>query len=759
MKPILVIDDRSNFPSVGEELTGHVEFHTRFHDRSAVDFSQYGTTFVHERNDAQGWAMESLDGENERMFVFSGDEDRVSKYAGVYRLPRSVFFGQFEAFLRRYVAEGDVRSAAGVFTVDGPATTEGFTGDQTTASLSGPDSPDKIVAFYVPDQAHRESTEDVQYFPIERKDRDTARSIDFSRTLAPLRKLDEPNLVRLEEKYLSRGDGLDLLLHLRLEAEHAFSRFPVEISLRRSVETWIRQHPRFMIVATDKVTVQHLGGSDSESSADHSSPLSVDAHRRILERLPISGEDLSGRHDLANEWGPIQLWNGLSKLHDSDGGMPDWVRRNYDHLRRRRYYKYLFALLTLREAQTESGSAPQATKAYPSQKYERWCQFLEDRSNPLRVLLVDDEIDKGWASALQCVFEEFPDAGSVEAPYCPSDIEEDFEAVLKEIATSEWDLLLADLRLTEADQRIPTRQADQLAGMRLIRSIKERHPDRPVVAVTASNKAWTAKSLSTAGADGYWVKENPRYGVEAEYTVENAADLLDTIRGAVQSHDDASPVWTLVKHVESLLEDRSAVRQWVPLTEHQKPEEVREHLRYIVRRIRRAYGYLVIDLTDHEETEFSFRRLDLAFLTIWSILNEVVGLHFKDPPYQGDDLHEEEGRLYFSFFDPSENQDRVYWIIEDGKIEEEPVDPPSDLESALRPRKSDEHPIWPGSDTHRVSWLLRRIGAHKFDRRFNELRKLRNHLEMEHGKATRVTHADLGDIRDMIQIWRRLLTG
>ncbi|MCS4169381.1 CheY-like chemotaxis protein [Salinibacter ruber] len=760
MKPILVVDDRSRFPSVDAELSELVECHTRFHDRSAVDFSRYATAFVHGRNDARQWAEDSLDQENDLVFVFSGDEDQASEFAGVYTLPRPVFTNRFASFLRRYAAGNSIGDCAEVFSVEQVEEKGDRSGDLIGSAEELPDSIKGTVAFYLQEQGQPEGAEHAQLLPIRRRERETARTINFDQTLAPLRDLSEPHLIRLGETFLSEGDGLDLLLHLRLEARHLFSRFPVAISLRRSVEAWVRQHPRYSIIATEGVLVDQPRGSEDEEGLEELSPLTVGTQRRILERLPLSGEGLSGRHDLANEWGPVQLWNGLSKLQQSREEMPDWARQNYQSLRRRRYYKYLFALLTLRNAEAaEGGRSRSKEEESPQRKWDRWREFLDDRAQSLQVLLIDDEVDKGWDFALNGLFDEHSDAGTLEAPFTPDDFENDLDAVREKAGASEWDLVLVDLRLTKSDQGVASRHAEQLTGMRLIRFLKENRPDLPVVAVTASNKAWTAKALSAAGADGYWVKENPRHGVDLQYTVDNAADLLETVRAAVAPHDDARPVWTLVEQVEDLLGNRSAVYQWVPLTEHQKPEEVRNRLRATIRRLRRAYGYLVADFTAHQEAEFSFWPYDLAFLTLWSIVNEIVALHFKDPDYRYKPLHRTSGELRYTFFDPGDSRDRPYWVIKDGSVMHASPPAPDSLEEYVRPSR-DGRPDWPSLSVEnpRVAWLLHRAGRSTLAGRFDDLRELRNDLEEEHGEATRARHADLKDVQDMVRVWRCLLS-
>jgi CheY-like chemotaxis protein len=772
-RKILVVDDKKEYPSVDDPYIDLVDYRDSLEDPELVSWSSYAAVFSHtpnKGNKAADWADDQFEaGKIDGLFVFSGGEDTVSEYLGVYTLPRSLYYRRFSAFVKQYAEGKPVEECAEVFLASSFDDEQSASPEQIDSS-SGTDST-RSVALIQPDDEKPAWCSTA--FPIQTQDRGKGPKLSVEPTLNQLNDLDEPHAIVLQDTYLNDGDGLNLLLHLRLDAENTYSRYPVCVQLSQSLEAWIRRDPHFALLATDEVHPVPSGESIEEHLPSSLEALDLETHLRILSDLPLSPKSSKGRHDLANEWGPIRLWDGLRRLSSSEIPPPKWVRQSFLRLTQRRYYKYLFALSTLRRAtglKEQDSSTWQGVK----ERYKDWQDFLDTREAPIRLGLIEDEADKGWADALDGLFADAPDAGTVEVPY-EAPAFNDLDVLAKNIEQRNWDGLLVDLRLTESDQEASSRHADQLSGVQLIRALKQSQPDLPIIAVTASNKAWTAKKLQEVGADGYWIKESPEYGVRLEYTVQNAADLVGTLHKAIQRYDEARPLWRLVKRLRALQDDEETVFTFVPLTGEKDPSRVRERFTAIEKRLRRAFGYMVMDSSAHEEDAFAINRLDLAFLTTWSVLNEVASLYFSDPRYRGKDLSETSREHNFRFMDPENQSVETYWQIENGEVTYDAVPMPSSLENLLRPTKNGA-PTWPGrnKDNPRIQWLLHRAGApdlacrmhddnftaNHYDVNSNErppLRNLRNHLEESHGEISQVWHAELQDVYDLLDIWNTIL--
>lgn len=770
-RKILVVDDNKEYPSVDDPSIDFVDYRDSLEDPESVSWSSYAAVFSHTRNEAADWADDQFEaGKIDGLFVFSGGEDTVSEYLGVYTLPRSLYYRRFSAFVKQYAEGKPVAECAEVFLASSFDDEQSASPEQIDPS-SGTEST-RSVAVIQPDDEKPAWCSTA--FPIQTQDRGKGPKLSVEPTLDQLSDLDEPHAIVLQDTYLNDGDGLNLLLHLRLDVENTYSRYPIYVQLSQSLEAWIRRDPHFALLATDEVHAVPSGEPIEEYVSSSPEALDLETHLRILSDLPVSPKASKGRHDLANEWGPIQLWNGLRRLSSSEMPFPEWAKQNFARLTRRRYYKYLFALSTLRRA-TGPKEQDSSTWQGVEKRYKDWQDFLDTREAPIRLGLIEDEADKGWTDALGGLFADAPDAGTVETPY-DAPAFNDLDALAQDVEQRNWDALLVDLRLTESDQEASSRSADQLSGVQLITALKQSQPNLPIIAVTASNKAWTAKKLREVGADGYWIKESPEYGVRLEYTVQNAGDLVGTLHDVLQRYENAQPIWALVTKVRDLKDNRDKLGPFASLTTEKDPfGEVRKRLTAIEKRLRRAFGYLVMDSSAHEEDAFAFNRLDLAFLTTWSVLNEVASLYFSDPRYRGKDLSETSREHNFRFVDPENQSVETYWRIENGRVTESVVTMPEDLENLLRPTKNGA-PIWPGrnKDNPRIQWLLHRAGApdlalrmHNKDFTANHydvnseerppLRNLRNHLEESHGEISQVWHAELQDVYDLLDIWNTIL--
>ena len=391
----------------------------------------------------------------------------------------------------------------------------------------------------------------------------------------------------------------------------------------------------------------------------------------------------------------------------------------------------------------------------------------------LRVLLLDDEIDKGWGDAVRAVLER-PGVLEVNTDLAGVDFDAK-EDLVAEIVDRGWDLVLADLRTTPGDRaQPPARGVRQYGGATWIERIKGAHPETAVVAFTASNKAWSVQELRDMGVDGYWVKESPEFGVDDGYSEANAARLLTIVRESLEPRLEARPIWALRAALDRAAGNSSWVEAWVaPGKGPMGKLEVQGRLGAIRERMDRAYGFMTMNLSKHEEDSFGLRRHDLAFLTLWSVLNEIDGLYFDGPRSKSrKDKLESRADAAFRWRDAwgtsnsrvQRSSDwNVYWRVQKGKVVQKPSLVPEHVKGeSVRDKVCPGHngrPDWPGigADTRRILWLLDAAGESKLAGRFRSLRHLRNKLEEEHGKAGDRKEASLRDVHDICAVWEVLL--
>jgi len=142
-----------------------------------------------------------------------------------------------------------------------------------------------------------------------------------------------------------------------------------------------------------------------------------------------------------------------------------------------------------------------------------------------KILLIDDEADKGWRDVLKGILK----GASFETI---SERVRNYEAFTdnsrKKIETGDYDLIFLDLRLGGIDEEKNV-QPEDFSGMKVLKAIKEQNKGTQVIMLTASNKAWNMKALLDAGADGYYIKESPEYAFSTLYSQNNAENLCKTI--------------------------------------------------------------------------------------------------------------------------------------------------------------------------------------------------------------------------------------
>lgn len=214
----------------------------------------------------------------------------------------------------------------------------------------------------------------------------------------------------------------------------------------------------------------------------------------------------SSNHSIANEWGA----DVLGRIVIGDEFNNTFIRPS---IKNSLYFKYLTV-----ETNNHSLMLSQ------SQKQSLHQSFKIDASNK-KILLIDDEADKGWKYVLSKMLNVNIDVISEKVV----DYDSFSEESKKKISNNDYDLIFLDLRLNGYDEENISSPED-FSGMKILKSIKsDINGGFQVIIFTASNKAWNMKALLDAGADGYYIKESPEYAFPLEYSKENAKRLIKTI--------------------------------------------------------------------------------------------------------------------------------------------------------------------------------------------------------------------------------------
>ena len=266
-------------------------------------------------------------------------------------------------------------------------------------------------------------------------------------------------------------------------------------------------------------------------------PLTVKDYRPFfLDLIKVKPNSTEGRHSIANQWGADVL-SRIVLGADTDNALIKQARQSL-------YFKYVLAL-TLSEDVISSLLSKESTS-------EEIGRLMTINAAGKKILLIDDEADKGWSDVLKQMLNgsTFKTIKEQAADY--SSLSEEAQ---DEIESGNYDLIFLDLRMNGVQEEGKVRPED-FSGMKILKSIKELNKGTQVIMFTASNKAWNMKALMDAGADGYYIKESPEFVFSNSYSVNNANELSQCIIRCL-NNGYLRDVYLKVKKIKELISDSS----------------------------------------------------------------------------------------------------------------------------------------------------------------------------------------------------------
>ena len=302
---------------------------------------------------------------------------------------------------------------------------------------------------------------------------------------------------------LSDYMGLRLAMHIRLTSTPN-QKTPIFLYGVATYEE-MKQNYCFDILKTSSV---RLIGCDNKSffASIRSEMPECDLAKEI-KFIHLDLPSNIGSHSLANQWGASVLGRAANVEYD----IPAEVQEAMKSL----YFKNALFQTSL----TEGDEVTLSKKA----------ESIESKGR--RILLIDDEADRGWAQIIHSLFENaYVDIVKNKIP--------NFEALpdqyIKRIQEDFYDLYLLDLRLLgEREESIVN--TDKFSGMDVLDAIKEINPGNQVIIMTASNKAWNMKKLMKKQANGYYIKEAPELSLPFEFSQENYSSFKIDVEAAFQN--------------------------------------------------------------------------------------------------------------------------------------------------------------------------------------------------------------------------------
>lgn len=224
----------------------------------------------------------------------------------------------------------------------------------------------------------------------------------------------------------------------------------------------------------------------------------------------------------------------------------------------------------------------------------------------MKILLIDDEADKGWAEVLKAVLNKGLEN---EAAFEFKSVCELY-AGLDEVNSKQYDLILLDLRFGESDHS--STNIRDYGGYKLLESIRNRfygiNFPTPVLLITATNKVWNIFSMFENGIDDFYIKEHPDFASDAEFSQKNYTRLLKSITNLKVLAAKRREVWNYIVRLRSLCERLI-------------PEDNIRHR--VEEKLKIGYGILFRKVSDIERQRLLFNKEVIAYIVFWSILEEI----------------------------------------------------------------------------------------------------------------------------------------
>ncbi len=207
-----------------------------------------------------------------------------------------------------------------------------------------------------------------------------------------------------------------------------------------------------------------------------------DEIKKINLNIPKNYED---SHSIANEWA-IYRWSKCIGLE-----LTTEIETLIENINKNIYFKYL---KTINPIQNED--------------ILKKSELLIKNSQISKVLLIDDEVEKGWGELFSYILN---DINNIYFDYLGDGFksisnEQIVQIALKKIIADDINIVILDFRLNSTD--FSQSDTNQITSIKLLKEIKKINPGIRVIIFSATNKIWNLQFLQDAGADGFVIKDS-----------------------------------------------------------------------------------------------------------------------------------------------------------------------------------------------------------------------------------------------------------
>ena len=271
---------------------------------------------------------------------------------------------------------------------------------------------------------------------------------------------------------------------------------------------YLIDHEYFNILKTKNVELVPNSKKAFELAANKNfEPLKPEELSKEIQKLKLDPPlNYADSHSIANEWA-IYQW---AKTIGCD--QTDELTKVFQNVQTNLYFKYLRTINPISELDK-----------IPLDKLQ-----INSKVKP-RVLLIDDEADKGWYEIFKYLLD---DLNGIYTDYLGIDFKklssvEIIENSIEKIFNDDIDIVILDFRLNPSD--FQNKSSEQITSVKLLKKIKERNPGVQVIAFSATNKIWNLKNLESEGANGFISKGDP-YKTHGQFINRSIKGFIENIQ-------------------------------------------------------------------------------------------------------------------------------------------------------------------------------------------------------------------------------------
>ena len=230
-------------------------------------------------------------------------------------------------------------------------------------------------------------------------------------------------------------------------------------------------------------------------------------------------------HSIANEWA-IHQWAETIGCDESKE-----LSKVFRNIQYNLYFKYLRTIHPIFKQDVISAS-----------------KLKIDYEGKPKVLLIDDEAEKGWNEIFAFLLSDmnniYSDYLNVDFKSLTSD--EIIEKAIDKIIIDNFDVVILDFRLNPSD--FENKKSKQITSIKLLKEIKNKNPGIQVIAFSATNKVWNLQALQEAQVDSFIFKDSN------ENIQLNIESLILKLTSSIKKSSWLKPIWnktiSIIDHLE-----------------------------------------------------------------------------------------------------------------------------------------------------------------------------------------------------------------